>query len=633
MHFLRKVFGHGGPARAGAGQVYIDLLRPRSTDSRPAVAFQCPLTNTQKRVPLSHVHRLTANRLVCCPSYGSRSELFSSAAGVWPESQDKESGAESLQEQRTNGDESTTATFDSLFGLAFQDAATAEAFLRQWSHLKSGCESSETGTSSSEGARGVGSSIKPGRGHIGKMDAAVVETYFEYYGKMANQMNMLQDTTRTTTYHRAILENRRDFEGKVVMDVGAGSGILSFFAVQAGAKKVYAVEASSMASTIALLCRGNPSLGSRVQVINKPLESIEDDEVPEKVDVLISEPIGTFLFNERMIETYLSARDRFLKPEGKMYPNRCALVVAPFSDYVLHSDVINKCNFWKQTDFCGVDLSNAFEVAMTEQFRQPIVDYIDPAVLVAQPERRFFDLKKVARQSLEDMTIDFGFTVNSPTLIHGLAGWFDVCFDGSEKTITFSTSPQSPPTHWFQTRIVVRQPLAVNPGQWVRTSLHMKANNQQSYSLSLSFALDNTNIITQAKGVDLKDPDYRYYTNPAHSYFPSSHQAGDPQQAVNAGPCAAAFGGGVSTASGCGAYSTNVNAGAVGCYPSDCYTSSIPGKATSGDAVHGAGAFMNPAGEKKSFGLSPGSEGHASASGADADIASANRELAEVLGP
>jgi type I protein arginine methyltransferase len=52
----------------------------------------------------------------------------------------------------------------------------------------------------------------------------------------------------TGTYQTAILENRADFEGKVVMDVGAGSGILSLFAVQAGAAKVYAVEASEMAT-------------------------------------------------------------------------------------------------------------------------------------------------------------------------------------------------------------------------------------------------------------------------------------------------------------------------------------------------------------------------------------------------
>ena len=58
---------------------------------------------------------------------------------------------------------------------------------------------------------------------------------------------MMQDYIRTSTYQRAILDNTIDFTGKVVLDVGAGSGILSFFAAQAGARKVYAVEASSMA--------------------------------------------------------------------------------------------------------------------------------------------------------------------------------------------------------------------------------------------------------------------------------------------------------------------------------------------------------------------------------------------------
>ena len=42
-----------------------------------------------------------------------------------------------------------------------------------------------------------------------------------------------------------------------------------------------------------------------------------------KVDVLVSEPMGTLLVNERMLETYLFARDRFLKPGGPHVP--CAL--------------------------------------------------------------------------------------------------------------------------------------------------------------------------------------------------------------------------------------------------------------------------------------------------------------------
>jgi len=59
------------------------------------------------------------------------------------------------------------------------------------------------------------------------------------------------------------------------------------------------------------------------------------------VDILISEPMGTLLVNERMLETYLYARDQFLKPGGKMFPVRLDSFVAVWallytSLYVLH---------------------------------------------------------------------------------------------------------------------------------------------------------------------------------------------------------------------------------------------------------------------------------------------------------
>merc|ERR1719476_870625 len=54
-----------------------------------------------------------------------------------------------------------------------------------------------------------------------------VQSYFQYYAKLGNQQNMLQDSVRTGTYRRAILENPDDFRGAAAMDIGAGSGILS----------------------------------------------------------------------------------------------------------------------------------------------------------------------------------------------------------------------------------------------------------------------------------------------------------------------------------------------------------------------------------------------------------------------
>jgi histone-arginine methyltransferase CARM1 len=149
---------------------------------------------------------------------------------------------------------------------------------------------------------------------------------------------MLMDEVRTNLYRQAIISNPVDFQGKIVMDVGAGSGILSLFAAQAGAAKVYAVEASNMATSARMLVEAN-GYGKIIEVIQSKIEDITEDMIPRGiVDVIVSEPLGTFLLNERMLETYVIARDRFLRPGGKMYPSSAHLCALPFTDEALYNE-------------------------------------------------------------------------------------------------------------------------------------------------------------------------------------------------------------------------------------------------------------------------------------------------------
>lgn len=94
---------------------------------------------------------------------------------------------------------------------------------------------------------------------------------------------MLEDHRRTGAYYRAVRNNARQFKDKVVLDVGTGSGILALFAAQAGARRVYAVEATSMARHARALVEANGA-GDVVQVIQG---TIETAELPEKVGCLI----------------------------------------------------------------------------------------------------------------------------------------------------------------------------------------------------------------------------------------------------------------------------------------------------------------------------------------------------------
>ncbi|KAK7085383.1 Histone-arginine methyltransferase carm1, partial [Halocaridina rubra] len=301
-------------------------------------------------------------------------------------------------------------------------------------------------------------------------DASAIQ-YFQFYSYLSQQQNMMQDYIRTGTYQRAILSNMSDFRDKIVLDVGAGSGILSFFAAQAGARKVYAVEASSMAQHCEMLVRAN-NLQETIKVLAGKIEEID---IPEMVDMIISEPMGYMLYNERMLESYLHAK-KWLKPSGRMFPSRGDLHVAPFNDETLYYEQLNKANFWYQNCFHGVDLCELREQALNEYLRQPIVDTFDIGICLAKSIRYSLDFMDTQEKDLHHLLIPLEFHILKSSTLHGLAFWFDVAFLGSTQTVWLSTAPTEPLTHWYQVRCLLEKPIFVKEGQLVTGTVELVAN-------------------------------------------------------------------------------------------------------------------------------------------------------------
>ncbi|XP_075951185.1 histone-arginine methyltransferase CARM1 isoform X2 [Anarhichas minor] len=323
---------------------------------------------------------------------------------------------------------------------------------------------------------------------------------YQFHSCLSQHQNLLQDYLRITTYQRAILLNESDFRDKVVLDVCCGSGILSFFAVQAGATRVYAVESNPMAKYTQILVQNN-CLSERIRVLEGKVEEVS---CPDMVDVIVSEPMGYMLLNLKLMESFLHAK-KWLRPNGLMFPSYGDIHLAPFSDEQLYFEHYARASFWQQRGFYGVNLSALHSATMEEFFRQPIVDSFDVQILMARSVKHCINFMEAKEEDLHRMEIPFVFTLLQSGLVHGLAFWFDVAYRGSKSTVWLSTAPTEPLTRWYQVRCLLQTPLFAKLGQTLSGTVLLVANDRQSYDINITATVDQSGF-RSGNVLDLKDP-------------------------------------------------------------------------------------------------------------------------------
>ncbi len=134
--------------------------------------------------------------------------------------------------------------------------------------------------------------------------------------------SMTSDEPRNQVYRAAI---ERLVPNRVVVEIGTGKdALLARFCIEAGAKKVYAIESSEKAYQQAKATISRLGLQDRIVPIYGYSTEIE---LPELVDICVSEIIGTIGGSEGVAPILNDAR-RFLKPQGQMIPHRSITKIA-----------------------------------------------------------------------------------------------------------------------------------------------------------------------------------------------------------------------------------------------------------------------------------------------------------------
>jgi protein arginine N-methyltransferase 1 len=280
-------------------------------------------------------------------------------------------------------------------------------------------------------------------------DRTILET-LEYHRLM------LADKVRMRSFLRAILKVVEP--GDVVLDIGSGTGILAFFACMAGARRVYAVEQDPIVELAMAICEHN-GFQDRVVFLNEWSDQVE---LPEPVNVIVTETIGNIGFEEGILGWIIDAKKRLLAQNGRIIPRSIELTMVPIEipdEYDLLHD-------WTEQPY-----TLDFSPAWTKVANNLLWISLQPKMYLSQPASLI--QAEPAEAESADIVGEGVFIAGRDGMVQGLGCWFKAELVAG---ISISNGSDMDGSSWTQILLPLERPISASTGDQLHIRIQASAN-------------------------------------------------------------------------------------------------------------------------------------------------------------
>jgi SAM-dependent methyltransferase len=277
---------------------------------------------------------------------------------------------------------------------------------------------------------------------------------------------LVSDTVRNAAFHAAL--KALIVPGvTTVADIGAGTGLLGLMASKLGAKHVYLYEAAEVAGVAARILKANRA--RNCELIGCHSTEMMD---PPQVDLVVSETLGNYAFEENIIATLNDARARFLRPGGVMIPSGVTQFVAPVVADRIHREL----TAWDGVGF-GLDLSIGKAMSLNNAYVRVLAptELLDAGLGAVAWDRVEFNAGSKAAKPKSNRSGEARWRVTVPACVYGFATWWTCALAPG---VTLSTAPDAPRTHWEQLYFPLLEPISLKAAESVGVSLRSRSSEE-----------------------------------------------------------------------------------------------------------------------------------------------------------